>query len=94
MSHAGHILLTKTHSTGGGPCPGPPDGSPGSQEVLGKVLNGNKRSAERLAGASGAGGFLLTPLRRPRPRPPPATPTRSCRRQRFPAALPGLPGPG
>lgn len=53
------------------------------------MLKGNKRSAGQLAGASGAAGFLLTLRWLPQPRPPPATPTRFCRRQRFPAALAG-----
>lgn len=53
------------------------------------MLKGNKRSAGQLAGVSRAAGFLLTLRWLPRPWPPPATPTRSCRRQRFPAALAG-----
>lgn len=54
-----------------GPVPWPPGQDPREQEALGKVRDGNKRSAERRAGASGAGGVLLTPApaspRRPRP---------------------------
>lgn len=87
LSHAGHVLLTNTQGIGGHPCPGPPGRSPGSQEVLGKVLNGNKRSG----GAAGRGERSRRLSADPAPAAPAPAPASSRRPHPLlpTSALPG-----